>query len=679
MTIGVVTNDARVSSASLTTAGRKGVHVFGWGFSAPSDAVAVDGKVYVANLNDHVIEIDAASGALIRVISDRSFGAYGDDLAARAGRLYVAGGRSITELNASTGRVLKVISGKSYRFNFPGSMAFDGPDLFVANAEPQSANGRGRGSITELNVLSGALVRVISGPPYDFLAPSLAISKGHLFVVEGPTGASLDGASPGGRSVTEYDVRTGAVLRVISASKYRLDETDAVQTVGGDVFVSSGYPGPVYRLTEIDGSTGALVRVISGRKYHLNEIGDVTPHGHDLFVANGGNRSVTELRIRTGALVRVLSGARYQFNSPLALAFSGNSLIVTNFLGNSVTELDASTRKLLRVVTGSPYRFDDPAAEVSDGGDLFVASGVYDGYNAIDELDATTGALIRIIRGPSYRFNSLDALAMSGGDLFAVSGASHDPVGDGGWVTEVNAASGALVRVIRSPSFNNPDAIAVAEGDVFVANMGDAVTGSPITEFSASTGTIVRVISGRKHRLNDPDALAVVGGDLFVANVGDIPHIGASGASITEISVSSGALVRVISAPWPKNSWPNALAVKGDALYVAMNDYRGTPYHPRETDFLAELNTTSGTVSRVVHGTRYDFSDPSALMVDANRLFVANEFGDSVTEIDTSTGRLVRVLRNCLDEFSFPDALAVVGRDLFVANGGGSSITELAV
>jgi len=71
--------------------------------------------------------------------------------------------------------------------------------------------------------------------------------------------------------------------------------------------------------------------------------------------------------------------------------------------------------------------------------------------------------------------------------------------------------------------FSDPDALAASGGELFVANRD----GSSVTELSSSTGKLVRVISASPYKFSGPDALAASGGDLFVAN-GD-------GSSITEL------------------------------------------------------------------------------------------------------------------------------------------------
>ena len=55
--------------------------------------------------------------------------------------------------------------------------------------------------------------------------------------------------------------------------------------------------------------------------------------------------------------------------------------------------------------------------------------------------------------------------------------------------------------------FSSPDALALSGGNLFVAN-GEG----SLTELNASTGKLVRVISGSSYRLIGPDALAVSGG-----------------------------------------------------------------------------------------------------------------------------------------------------------------------
>jgi hypothetical protein len=62
---------------------------------------------------------------------------------------------------------------------------------------------------------------------------------------------------------------------------------------------------------------------------------------------------------------------------------------------------------------------------------------------------------------------------------------ANDPTGPGGSVTELNAATGAPIRILTGPKyrFNNPAAIAADGTRIWVANN----MGYSVTEFPASS------------------------------------------------------------------------------------------------------------------------------------------------------------------------------------------------
>lgn len=67
-----------------------------------------------------------------------------------------------------------------------------------------------------------------------------------------------------------------------------------------------------------------------------------------------------------------------------------------------------------------------------------------------------------------------------------------------------------------SYGFNGPDAIATDGTHVWVANGGE---GGSVTELSQSTGALVKVLSGRSYGFNYPDAIASDGTHVWVANL----------------------------------------------------------------------------------------------------------------------------------------------------------------
>ena len=88
-----------------------------------------------------------------------------------------------------------------------------------------------------------------------------------------------------------------------------------------------------------------------------------------------------------------------------------------------------------------------------------------------------------------------------------------------------------------APRFlDEPYALVASSGkELWVANLAS----NSLTEISASTGSLVQVVSGLSYGFNGPIALAVGGGDLWVANE--------SGKSLTEVNASTGSLIRVVS------------------------------------------------------------------------------------------------------------------------------------
>ncbi len=146
---------ARVAeAASQRAATRAGK---GYGFDSP-DAVASDGThVWVANANgDSVTELLASTGALVQLISGASYGFDVPDAVSSDGKdVWVANynGNSVTELLASTGALVRVIKGSSTGFNAPDAVVSDSTHVWVANGVGNS--------VTELVASTGALVKVI--------------------------------------------------------------------------------------------------------------------------------------------------------------------------------------------------------------------------------------------------------------------------------------------------------------------------------------------------------------------------------------------------------------------------------------------------------------------------------------------------------------------------------------
>jgi DNA-binding beta-propeller fold protein YncE len=296
------------------------------------------------------------------------------------------------------------------------------------------------------------------------------------------------------------------------------------------------------------------------------------------------------------------------------------------------------------------------------GDDLVEA----DGYGGtLYTVNLSTGALVWRITGQQYDLDDAigesldpDAIALSGDDLFTV-GLYSDAV------TEVNASTGALVKVTRGYANGAPLAgTGWAWPDAIVANSSSlllcsAPTGSgSVSDLDPSTGSVAwRAVAPN---FDDPDAIAADGADFFVT-------AGLSN-SVTEFNSSTGAVVKQMVGPQYGFAYPDALALNGDDLFVA--NYGGS---------VTEMNTLTGAVVRQISGPQYGFAYPAAITIDGNDLFVANYEGRSVTEVDAATGALVRVMAGPQYDFEGPDAIASSGAYLYVANGLGNWVTEVDI
>ncbi len=325
-------------------------------------------------------------------------------------------------------------AGTPFGFNSPMAIASDGSHLLVANFAGSS--------VTEVDAQTGALVRILAGPTYGLHDPdAVAIAAGHAWI------ANLADPSTGaGASVTEVNVTTGALTRVIRGARYRFDQPDGIGSDGTRVWVANGDGGT---LTELSAATGKLVRIIEVAGAGVPGPSAVASAGTHVWVANGDGATtgaVTELSVKTGAIVRVVRAAKFGLKADRSLSVAANHVFVANEGGSSVTEIDARSGALVRVDRSARYEIDAPGAVTSNGSDVWVSNS--GGTDWITEINARTGALVRVLTGASYGFDTSgfpDGVASDAAHVWVANAASNT-------VTEVVARSGALVDVLGTVS-----------------------------------------------------------------------------------------------------------------------------------------------------------------------------------------------------------------------------------
>ena len=248
-------------------------------------------------------------------------------------------GASGTELAASDGRWVRILSGAMYGIHSPTAIAADCVHLWVAN---------GSGSVTELDASDGGWVRTLSGARYGFKGPTAITVAG---------GQSRSPAAAASRSCSDGRLGADAVR-----ARYGFSAPNAITVAGGLVWVANegdgdGRGGSV---TELDAGDGGWVRTLSGARYGFNAPYSIASAHGRIWVTNlypgiaGG--SVTELNAGDGSWVATLTGGCYNFDSPHGIAVDGSHIWIANSqapagprLGN---ETERQQRRLDPVLLG---------------------------------------------------------------------------------------------------------------------------------------------------------------------------------------------------------------------------------------------------------------------------------------------------------------------------------------
>jgi Protein kinase domain/PQQ-like domain len=162
--------------------------------------------------------------------NDANDGVNGDDTAGSVTEFDAVDGRQIWSVPAT------IYSSQQMTQNPADSIAYADGRLWVANGQ----------SVTELNASNGKLIRVLSGERYDFSGqPVIAVAGTHVFVVNGA-----------GNSVTEIDAGSGAPVYTLTAARYHLDRPVGIAVVGNRAWIVNSPLNGAGSVVELALSTG---------------------------------------------------------------------------------------------------------------------------------------------------------------------------------------------------------------------------------------------------------------------------------------------------------------------------------------------------------------------------------------------------------------------------------------
>ena len=133
----------------------------------------------------------------------------------------------VTEIEASTGQVMRVINAKADGFIDPYGISVSGQHVWVVSGGVEYGNGTSRvGTVTELNAMTGALIRTVDVKKHGVTGLSaVSADDQHVWV-----------AADGGGRVVELSNVTGRVVHVYRG-RMNFVQPDGVASNGRDVWV----------------------------------------------------------------------------------------------------------------------------------------------------------------------------------------------------------------------------------------------------------------------------------------------------------------------------------------------------------------------------------------------------------------------------------------------------------
>lgn len=289
------------------------------------------------------------------------------------------------------------------------------------------------------------------------------------------------------------------------------------------------------------------------------------------------------------------------------------------------------------------------------------------GNNTVTEL-TLSGSLVMTLSGASYGFDDPVAISGDGSDVFVVN--------EAGSVTEVDAENGQLVQVLQGSNydFDGPSALLLNGTDGWVVNSA----GDSVTEINLSTGSMVQVLSNQSdssYSFDDPLAIGAVGSNIWIINNTGASATDALSGSATVINSATGAFVQLVEGPSYGLDSPAGVAYSGGDVWITDSaDYQ-----------ITEL-TTSGSLVQVItnssNDANYGFDHPTAIVATGSDVYVDSPPGSSpmITEVNASNseGDWYECNTNSPDpDFDNPTGLVVSGSDAWVVSPADNTLTEL--
>jgi len=299
--------------------------------SVPSVLAGNASHLWLANTGaSSVLELRTSNGTELRNVSGAKYQLDDSDaIAVSETAVWVANASSntVTEIRAADGKLLRVVSAPKVRLEVPVAIVVASHHVFVLSQKGTR--------IVELSESTGRLVRVLAGPRYHFIhTAGMVAVRGDVWTANG-----------GGKgTLTEFNAMTGRVVRVVTAAKARLSTPVAITSDGAHLWVANRTGK---HLSELEATTGALVRTFRVQHTNLDRATSMAVADHVVWVARAGAvPMVVGVNSKTG---RTVQCATHKFGFP-AVFSDGRHIWVVDRTESRLSEVVAASGAVLRVV-----------------------------------------------------------------------------------------------------------------------------------------------------------------------------------------------------------------------------------------------------------------------------------------------------------------------------------------
>jgi YVTN family beta-propeller protein len=224
---------------------------------------------------------------------------------------------------------------------------------------------------------------------------------------------------------------------------------------GAHVWVANYYG----QLTKIDVETNAVMTSAFGVAYGCF---GMAFDGEFLWLGDNGGGAIPPGIVRIDIKTNTVAGRVGVGSSPRGLAFDGRYVWVANGLSGTVSRINTATSARLDIGTGA-----GPKGLAFDGRYMWVTNSA---GNSVTKIDPVNGSVVaNISLATSHLWGGPTCAAFDGTYLWVL--------GDGGFLTRIDANTNTIVSTVRAGGSSFPQGIAFDGATIWVTNqIGNCVS-----------------------------------------------------------------------------------------------------------------------------------------------------------------------------------------------------------